>query len=73
MSKVATITFVQGANDARVLQAPQNYTYVNGIYGPEVTPQFLNAKDNVQHSPAEILKAEQAYLQQEDLRFFRIL
>jgi hypothetical protein len=73
MSKVATITFVQGENDARVPQAPENYTCVNGIYGSEVTPQFLNARDNVQHSPAEIFTAEQAYLQQEDLRFFRML
>jgi hypothetical protein len=46
---------------------------VNGIYGSEVVPQFLNAKDNVHHSPAELLKAEQLYRQQQDLRFFRML
>jgi hypothetical protein len=73
MPKVETITFVQSEDDARGLQAPENYTYVNGIYGTEVAPQFLNAKDNVHQSPAEMSKAEQVYLQQSALRFFRML
>ncbi len=73
MSKSKTFTLSQIENDAQAPQAPENYTSVNGIYGSEIVPQFLNAKDNVNHSPAEMLKAEQAYRQQQDLRFFRIL
>jgi hypothetical protein len=73
MSKIETVTFAQIENDAQAPQAPENYTSVNGIYGSEVVPQFLNAKDNVHHSPAELLKAEQLYRQQQDLRFFRML
>jgi hypothetical protein len=72
MPKVETITFVEGENDARVLQTPENYTYVNGIYGAEVAPQFSSAKDNVHQSPAEMFRVEQVYLQQKDLRFYRM-
>jgi hypothetical protein len=73
MAKIETITFVQNENDAQVPRVAENYTQVNGIYGIQITPQFLNATDNVQHSPDEYWKATQAYEQQGDLRFFRML
>ena len=72
MSKGEAVTFLQGANDAPCQQMPENYTSINGIYGSVITPQFLNASDNVNQSPAELLKAEQVYVEQQDLRFFRI-
>jgi hypothetical protein len=70
MAKIETVTFAQPANEIRM---PENYTQVTGIYATSVTPQFLNAPDNVQHSPDEILQVEQAYVQQQELRFFRML
>ncbi len=71
MAKIETITFAQVGNE--MVRAPENYTQVSGIYTPQVTPQFLNAPDNVQYPSTEILKAEQTYVQQEELRFFRML
>jgi len=69
MAKIEAAT-TQPVSEIRM---PENYTQVTGIYTPQVTPQFLNAPDNVQHSPAEILELEQAYSQQQELRFFRML
>jgi hypothetical protein len=52
---------------------PENYTQVNGIYGSEITPQFLGAVNNVAFSPLELQKAEQAYSSaQQEPRFFRV-
>ena len=73
MAKIETIPFTHGDNDSQAPHVPQNYTYVSGIYQPEAAPQFSNAMDNVHHTSVEMLKAEQAYLQQQSLRFFRIL
>ncbi len=73
MAKIESITFAEGHNDAQSLRGPQNYTYVSGIYQPEAVPQFSNATDNVNHDATELLKAEQAYIEQQELRFFRIL
>ncbi len=71
MAKVETITFAEAVSE--IVRTPENYTQVTGIYTLQVTPQFLNAPDNVQQPPAEIVKAvEEAYAQQE-LRFFRML
>jgi len=71
MAKIETITFAQTAND--IVRLPENYTQVTGIYTSQVTPQFLNGADNVQHSAEELLKVEQAYAQQQDITFFRML
>jgi len=72
MAKVETITFAQVENGAQDPQAPENFTSISGIYGQKIEPLFPNAKDNVNFSPAELAKAEQAYFAQQDLRFFRI-
>ena len=65
-----TVTFAQTENE--VVRVPENYTQVTGIYTTQVTPQFLNGADNVQYSAAEMLKAEESYSQQQELRFFRM-
>lgn len=71
MAKIETVTFAQ--TQAEIVRVPENYTQVTGIYTPgQVTPQFLNGPDNVQSSTAEILKAEEEYGQQQELRFFRM-
>lgn len=71
MSKVETVTFSQPENGS--VQMPQNYTQVTGIYAPvQMTPQFLNGTDNVHYSCEELAKAEQSYLQQQDVHFFRM-
>ena len=69
MAKIEPAT----AQPVSEIRLPENYTQVTGIYTPQMTPQFLNAPDNVRHSPAEILELEQAYSQQQGLRFFRML
>jgi hypothetical protein len=71
MAKIETATFAQMENE--VIKVPENYTQVTGIYTAQVTPQFLNGADNVQCDVAELLKAERAYVQQQELRFFRML
>jgi len=71
MAKIETVTFAEAVTE--MVRTPENYTQVTGIYTSQVTPQFLNAPDNVHQPPAEILKAvEKAYAEQE-LRFFRML
>lgn len=71
MAKIETVTFTQTENDT--VNVPENYTQVTGIYTSQVTPQFLNGADNVQCDAAELLKVERAYVQQQELRFFRML
>lgn len=71
MAKIETVTFMQ-ENGAQIQQVAENYTSVNGIYGEVITPQFSNAKDNVHQLPIELLKAEEAYAEQRELRFFSI-
>ena len=71
MAKIETITFAQTENE--VVRLPENYTQVTGIYTPHITPQFLDGADNVQHSADELAKAQQAYVQQQDINFFRML
>jgi hypothetical protein len=71
MSKVETVTYVQMENGAQDPQAPENFTSINGIYGTAVEPSFLTAKNNVTYSPVELAKAEQAYFERENLRFFK--
>jgi hypothetical protein len=73
MAKIERITNVQGENGAQQLCLPENYTQVNGIYGSLITPQFLNAADNVNHSLDELWKTVQAYEQSDEPRFFRML
>lgn len=52
---------------------PENYTQVNGIYGQEITPQFLGAVNNVSFTSLDIQRAEQAYAAaQQQPRFFRV-
>lgn len=71
MSKIETVNFSQVDNSN--VQMPENYTQVTGIYTPvQMTPQFLNGKDNVQYSSEELAKAEQSYVQQQDVHFFRM-
>jgi hypothetical protein len=72
MAKIETITSMHEQNGAQVQQAAENYTSINGIYGDVITPQFSSAKDNVHQLPIELLKAEEAYAQQQELRFFTI-
>jgi hypothetical protein len=71
MAKIETITFAQPEDE--IARVPENYTQVTGIYTQhQMVPQFLNGPDNVQQSASEMLRAEQVYLEQQDLRFFRI-
>jgi hypothetical protein len=58
---------------SQVVQMPENYTQVTGIYTLQNKPQFLTAPDNVQHAPAEILNVVDQAFEQQDLRFFRML
>jgi hypothetical protein len=69
MAKVETVA--QTENET--VRIPENYTQVTGIYTSQVTPQFLTGTDNLQCAAAELLKAERAYVQQQELRFFRML
>jgi len=69
MAKIVPIPVGQGSMQSGM---PENYTQVTGIYGGVVTPQFLSSPDNVQHSPVEVEKAEQAYAEEQTLRFFRM-
>jgi hypothetical protein len=52
------------------MATPENYTQVTGIYSGQVTPQFLNAPDNVQKPIVDSWERSQP--QDESLRFFRI-
>lgn len=70
MSKIETVNFSQ-VEDGSV-QMPQNYTQVTGIYTQQMKPQFLNGTDNIHYSGEELAKAEQAYIQQQDIHFFRM-
>ncbi|MGA9393205.1 MAG: hypothetical protein WBV69_22440 [Candidatus Sulfotelmatobacter sp.] len=70
---MATITFIQNENDAQMPRIPDSYTQVNGIYsGSQIAPQFLNAVDNVQFPPIELIRLEQSFVQRQDLRFLRM-
>lgn len=72
MAEIETITFMSYENDAQYPRVPENYTQVSGICGREVTPQFLNAADNVQHPAEEWQKLTQSYARRDELNFFRI-
>jgi len=71
MAKIETVTLAQNQNE--IVRMPENYTQVTGIYTLQMAPQFLNGTDNVQYPSAEILRAEQEFVQQQELRFFRML
>lgn len=72
MAKLETVTFAQAATEVPS-PVPENYTHVTGIYTLQVTPQFLNARDNIQHPAGEMLLWQHKFTADQQLRFFRVL